>query len=178
MSIVKFVESIQPKSTDKLIVMLDSKIYPSEYGISVRPIQVTDGTRVIDMKQLIDTFGKVPYITVRESKYRTVYRDPMLMTIDLKPKVYEEHTYYDYRIDKLCLRSELKKYESIYSTAHAAIKEFKETNEQTGDCICQHHKPTALTNSMTHHKYFSQPNWSLQNVYFHSLRWVTHIYIF
>lgn len=82
------------------------------------------------MKQLINLFGKVPYITVKENRYRSVYRDPMIMTIDLAPKQFENNTYYDYYIDKLCLRSELKKYESIYTKAHEAISEFKK-NEQS-----------------------------------------------
>lgn len=94
---------------EKLIIYLDSKIYPNEFGISVRPLQVRSGNTVIDMKQLIDTFDKIPYITVKETRYRSVYRDPMIMTILLTPKQYKDNTYYDYFIDKLCLRSELKK---------------------------------------------------------------------
>ncbi|KAK8833918.1 hypothetical protein M9Y10_015871 [Tritrichomonas musculus] len=120
-------ETIQPKCNSKLIVYLDSKIYPNEFGISVRPLQCKYGSTVIDMKQLIDIFGKVPYITVKENRYRSVYRDPMIMTIDLTPKTYLDNTYYEYYIDKLCLRSELKRYLSIEKKAHEAIKEFKQS---------------------------------------------------
>ena len=129
MSVKSFVETIKPKCNTKLIVTLDSKIYPNEFGISVRPLQVKDGSSIIDMKQLIDIFGKVPYITVKETRYRSVYRDPMIMTIDLTLKTYNDNTYYDYYIDKLCLRSELKHYVTIEKKAHDVIKEFKQAHE-------------------------------------------------
>ena len=130
MSVKSFVEKLNlNNSTNKLIVYLDSKIYPNEFGISVRPLQVRDGNTIIDMKQLIDIFGKVPYITVKENRYRSVYRDPMIMTIDLTPKEYRDNTYYDYYIDKLCLRNELKKYISIEKKAHDVIHEFKKSQD-------------------------------------------------
>ncbi|KAK8880940.1 hypothetical protein M9Y10_003646 [Tritrichomonas musculus] len=130
MSVKSFVEKLNlNNSTNKLIVYLDSKIYPNEFGISVRPLQVRDGNTIIDMKQLIDIFGKVPYITVKENRYRSVYRDPMIMTIDLTPKEYKDNTYYDYYIDKLCLRNELKKYISIEKKAHDVIHEFKKSQD-------------------------------------------------
>ena len=44
------------------------------------------------------------------------------MTIDLIPKEYEGYTYYDYFIDKLCLRSELKRYIMIEKKAHEVMK--------------------------------------------------------
>ena len=73
MSVKSFVEKLNlNNSTNKLIVYLDSKIYPNEFGISVRPLQVRDGNTIIDMKQLIDIFGIVPYITVKEYRYRCV----------------------------------------------------------------------------------------------------------
>lgn len=115
------------KGATKLIIYLDSKIYPNEFGISVRPLQVRSGNTTIDMKQLIDTFDKIPYITVKETRYRSVYRDPMIMTIDLTPKQFQDNTYYDYFIDKLCLRSELKRYLSIEQKSHDVIKEFKQS---------------------------------------------------
>lgn len=135
MSVTSFVNSIKPKNDAKLIIYLDNKIYSKEFGVSVRPLQVIDGSRVIDMNELLNIFGKVPYITVRENKYRTLYRDPMILTIDLTPRQFTEdnetHTYYKYYIDKLCLRNELKRYESIYAKAHEAIKKFKtDTDEQ------------------------------------------------
>ena len=126
MSVKSFVEKLNlNNSNNKLIVYLDSKIYPNEFGISVRPLQVKYGSTIIDMKQMIDIFGKVPYITVKENQYRSVYRDPMLMTIDLTLKEYKDNTYYEYYIDKLCLRNELKKYISIEKKAHDVIHEFK-----------------------------------------------------
>ena len=127
MSVKSFVETLQPKNCSKLIVYLDSKIYPNEFGISVRPLLVKAGSTVIDMKQMIDLFGKIPYITVKETRYRSIYRDPMIMTIDLTPKQYQDNTYYEYYIDKLCLRNELKRYLSIEKKAHEAIKEFKQS---------------------------------------------------
>ena len=136
MSVTSFVSMIQPTNDDKLIVYLDSKIYPIEFGISVRPLLVIDGNRTIDMNGLIDIFDKVPYITVRENRYRTIYRNPMILTIDLTPRQFvsdnnESHTYYKYYIDKLCLRHELKRYESIYAKANDAIKEYRsKLNEQ------------------------------------------------
>lgn len=126
-TVKSFVETIHPVNTDKLYVYLDSKIYPNEFGISVRPLLVKYGSTVIDMSKMIDMFGKVPYITVKENRYRSVYRDPMLMTIDLKPKQYKDNTYYQYYIDKLCLQSELKRYEVIYTKAHKVITEYKQT---------------------------------------------------
>ena len=113
MRVIEFVEALKPEGVDKVIVMLDETIYPTEFGITVRPLQVRYGSKVIDMKQLTDIFGKVPYISIKENRYRSIYRAPMIMTIKLAPKEYEGHTYYDYHIDKLCLRNELKAYESI-----------------------------------------------------------------
>ena len=134
MSIKSFIEKLNlNNSNNKLIVYLDSKIYPNEFGISVRPLQVRDGNTIIDMKQLIDIFGKVPYITVKENRYRSVYRDPMIMTIDLTPKQYKDNTYYEYYIDKLCLRNELKKYLSIEKKAHDVIHEFKMSQSEEQD---------------------------------------------
>ena len=135
MSIKSFVEKLDIKNNNnnKLIVYLDSKIYPNEFGISVRPLQVKCGTSIIDMKELIDIFGKVPYITVKENRYRSVYRDPMIMTIDLTPKEYKDNTYYEYYIDKLCLRNELKKYISIEKKAHEVIHEFKKSQSDVQD---------------------------------------------
>lgn len=126
-TVKSFVETIHPINTDKLYVYLDSKIYPNEFGISVRPLLVKYGSTVIDMSKMIDMFGKVPYITVKENRFRSVYRDPMLMTIDLKTKQYKDNTYYQYFIDKLCLQSELKRYEVIYNKAHKVISEYKQT---------------------------------------------------
>ena len=51
------------------------------------------------------------------------------MTIDLTLKTYNDNTYYDYYIDKLCLRSELKRYVTIEKKAHDIIKEFKKAHE-------------------------------------------------
>mgnify|MGYP001071781845 CR=1 FL=1 len=128
MSVKQFVERLNLSNNDnKLLVYLDSKIYPNDFGISVRPLHVKIGTQQIDMKQLLDIFGKVPYITVKETRYRSIYRDPMIMTIDLTPKQYQDNTYYEYYIDKLCLRNELKRYLSIEKKAHEAIKEFKQS---------------------------------------------------
>lgn len=134
----QIIDKLDIKNTNKLMVYLDSKIYPNEFGISVRPLQVRSGNTIIDMKQLIDLFDKIPYITVKETRYRSVYRDPMLMTIDLIPKQYkpkgsteqcptQDTTYYDYYIDKLCLRSEIKKYLLIEKQSHEVIKEFKQS---------------------------------------------------
>ena len=134
MSVKQFVDKLNlNNSNNKLIIILDSKIYPNEFGISVRPLQVKYGSTIIDMKQLIDIFGKIPYITVKETRYRSVYRDPMIMTIDLTPKYFEDKMYYDYYIDKLCLRSELKKFISIEKKAHEVIHEFKKSNADTQD---------------------------------------------
>ena len=135
MSIKSFIEklNLSNDNNDKLIVYLDSKIYPGEFGISVRPLQVKYGSTVIDMKQLIDIFGKVPYLNVKESRYRSLYREPMIMTIDLTPKQFNENTYYDYYIDKLCLRNELKKYMKIEKKAHEEILEFKKNQSEEQD---------------------------------------------
>ena len=126
MSVKSFIETIQPVNANKVYVYLDSMIYPNEYGIGVRPIQVKYGSTIIDMKQLIDMFGKIPYITVKENRYRSIYREPMLMTINLTPRTFEDKTYYEYYIDKLCLRNELKYYEKIYVKAHDIIKDHKQ----------------------------------------------------
>ena len=137
-----FVESIKAKTqttSNRLIITLDSKIYPNQFGISVRPLRAQIGSDIFKMKELIEIFGKIPYITVKESRYRTVYREPMIMTVNLTPKTFtpnplttgesnDQRTYYEYYIDKLCLRSELKQYESIYSKAHEVIKEYKKMN--------------------------------------------------
>lgn len=64
----------------------------------------------------------------------------MIMTIDLTPKTYLDKTYYDYYIDKLCLRSELKRYLSIEKKAHEAILEFKKSQSNIDtyrDSLCE-----------------------------------------
>ena len=82
----QILESIKPTCpTSKLSVYLDSKIYPNDFGISVRPLQIIYSNNMFNMKQLIDIFGYIPYISVKETQYRSVYRDPMIMTIDLTP---------------------------------------------------------------------------------------------
>mgnify|MGYP006962204299 CR=1 FL=1 len=133
MSVTSFVSMIKPKNNVKLLVYLDSKVYPKEFGIGVWPLQVIDGPRIIDMTELISIFGKIPYITIRENQYRTIYRDPMILTIDLTPRQFttdndsdsESHTYYKYYIDKLCLRNELKRYELLHAKANEATKEYR-----------------------------------------------------
>ena len=95
------------------------------------------------MKQLIDIFGYIPYISVKETQYRSVYRDPMIMTIDLTPKQFGDVTYYDYYIDKLCLRAELKKYISIEKKAHDVIHQY--LNEHTATIrIANLENPTSI----------------------------------
>ena len=131
MRVTEFIDAIKPEGVDKVFVTLDDKIYPNEFGIAVRPLQVRCGSRIIDMKQMIETFGCVPYLMIKESRYRSVYRAPMIMTIVLTPKEYQNHVYYDYYIDKLCLRNELSKYESISNKAHEAIKVYREGNVES-----------------------------------------------
>lgn len=130
MRIVEFVDTLKLQA-DKLIVTLDEIIYPNEHGISVRPLQVTAGSRTINMTELISIFGRIPYLSVRETRYRSIYRAPMVMTIKLTPKQYEGTTYYDYYINKLCLRNELKRYETIATNAHEAIKAYKQTTDDS-----------------------------------------------
>ena len=65
---------------------------------------------------------------------RSVYRDPMVMTIDFIPKQYEDKIYYQYYIDKLCLQSEIKKYEIMYNKTHEAIKQFKQNSKSIDVC--------------------------------------------
>ena len=135
----QILESIKPTCPiNKLILYLDRKIYPNDFCVSVRPLKVIYSSKsnrtlcsanILNMKQLIDIFGYIPYISVKETQYRSVYRDPMIMTIDLTPKQFEQRTYYDYYIDKLCLRAELKKYISIEKKAHDVIHQY--LNEHT-----------------------------------------------
>ena len=51
----------------------------------------------------------------------------MLMAIVLTEKQYNDSTYYNYYIGKLCLWSELKVYETICTKAHESIMEFKKS---------------------------------------------------
>ena len=116
----------------KITITLDTKLFSSNYGVSVRPLRVLINNTPLDMKQLINIFdNKVPYITIKENRYRTLKRTPQLLIVYTTPKEYKEHKYYQYDIIELLLNNEIKRYEVIKEKAYQQLKEYYESLENT-----------------------------------------------
>ena len=126
--------NFEPK---EIIVTIDTKFYPNDYGINVRPLLVVvkseDKTKSFNILALNELFKvKKVYLLVKETKHRRLNRCPQSIVIDPVMKEYEGNKYHDYRINRLCLMNEVERYEKIRKNAYALLKESKD-NKDTSD---------------------------------------------
>ena len=140
-TITQFVNKIladvnfEPK---EITVTIDTKFYPCEFGINVRPLLVVvkseEKTKSYNILALNELFkAKKVYLLVKETKHRRLNRCPQSIIIDPVMKEYEGNKYYNYRISSLCLMNEVERYEKIRKNAYALIKDFKDTSEPNGE---------------------------------------------
>ena len=119
--------NFEPK---EIIVTIDTKFYPNDYGINVRPLLVVvksgDKYKSYNVLALNELFGsKKVYLLVKETKHRRLNRCPQSIVIDPVMKEYEGNKYHDYKINRLCLMNEVERYEKIRKNAYALLKEAK-----------------------------------------------------
>ena len=136
-TITQFVNAViadvkfEPK---EITVTIDTKFYPCEFGINVRPLLVVvkseDKTKAYNILALNELFNtKKVYLLVKETKHRRLNRCPQTIIIDPTVKEYEGNKYYNYRINSLCLMNEVERYEKIRKNAYILLKDFKDTSE-------------------------------------------------
>ena len=123
--------NFEPK---EIIVTIDTKFYPNDYGINVRPLLVVvksgDKYKSYNVLALNELFGsKKVYLLVKETKHRRLNRCPQSIVIDPVMKEYEGNKYHDYKINRLCLMNEVERYEKIRKNAYALIRDFKDTSD-------------------------------------------------
>ena len=122
-----FSSGLSSPTTTRIEITLDVKLYPNAFGINVRPIQVFVWNRlhkdVLNITDMIKLFDKIPYICIKESKYRRLSREPNMIIVNPIKKKYENHEYYDYKIVKLFLQDELEQYERIKNKTYEVIKQ-------------------------------------------------------
>ena len=122
----------------EITVTIDTKFYPCEFGINVRPLLVVvkseDKTKSYNILALNELFKvKKVYLLVKETKHRRLNRCPQSIIIDPSIKEYEGNKYYNYRISSLCLMNEVERYEKIRKNAYALIKDFKDTSDSNDE---------------------------------------------
>ena len=118
----------------EITVTIDTKFYPCEFGINVRPLLVVvksvDKNKSYNILALNELFNsKTVYLVVKETKYRRLNRCPQCIIIDPVMKEYEGNKYYNYKIYSLCLMNEVEKYEKIRKNAYSLIRDFKDTSD-------------------------------------------------
>ena len=123
--------NFEPK---EITVTIDTKFYPCEFGINVRPLLVVvkseDKNKSYNILALNELFNaKKVYLLVKETKYRRLNRCPQSIIIDPTMKEYEGNKYYNYKIYRLCLMNEVEKYEKIRKNAYSLIRDFKDTSD-------------------------------------------------
>ena len=120
----------------EIIVTIDTKFYPNDYGINVRPLLVVvkseEKTKSYNILALNELFNsKKVYLLVKETKHRRLNRCPQSIVIDPVMKEYEGNKYHDYRINRLCLMNEVERYEKIRKNAYALLKDTQKSSEST-----------------------------------------------
>ena len=133
-SINQFVKTVLEKidfEPVEILVTIDTKFYPNDYGINVRPLFVKGDQKIKTFKynDLKDMLEHVSLL-VKETKYRRLSRDPQMIIINAEKKEFEEHEYYDYKIRRLFLRNELEQYDRIRNEAYEFIRENKAPEEE------------------------------------------------
>ena len=150
-TITQFVNKIlddvnfEPKEIE---VVIDTRFYPSQFGINVRPLEVFVKTEtnsqgstkqnivksynILELNELFKV--KKVYLLVKETKYRRLLRCPQSILIDPTIKEYEGNKYYNYRIFYLCTMDLVQSYEEIRKNAYALLKKayghFGDTSEE------------------------------------------------
>ena len=122
----------------EITVTIDTKFYPCEFGINVRPLLVVvkseEKTKSYNILALNELFkAKKVYLLVKETKHRRLNRCPQSIIIDPVMKEYEGNKYYNYRIYRLCLMNEVERYEKIRKNAYVLIKDFKDTSDSNDE---------------------------------------------
>ena len=137
-SITQFVKTILEKIDFKpveILVTIDTKFYPNDFGINVKPLLVKvkgdQKIKILKYNDLKDMFEHVSLL-VKETKYRRLSRDPQTIIINPEKKLFEEYEYHDYKIRRLFLMNEMKEYNKIRNEAYEMIKRDK-TNEKEND---------------------------------------------
>lgn len=135
-SINQFVKTVLEKidfEPVEILVTIDTKFYPNDYGINVRPLFVkVKGDKKIKTFKYNDLKDMLEHVSllVKETKYRRLSRDPQMIIINAEKKEFEEHEYYDYKIRRLFLRNELEQYDRIRNEAYEFIRENKAPEEE------------------------------------------------
>lgn len=135
-SINQFVKTVLEKidfEPVEILVTIDTKFYPNDYGINVRPLFVkVKGDQKIKTFKYNDLKDMLEHVSllVKETKYRRLSRDPQMIIINAEKKEFEEHEYYDYKIRRLFLRNELEQYDRIRNEAYEFIRENKAPEEE------------------------------------------------
>ena len=134
-NIIKNDVHFEPK---EIIVTIDTKFYPNDYGINVRPLLVVvksgDKYKSYNVLALNELFkAKKVYLLVKETKHRRLNRCPQSIVIDPEMKEYEGNKYHEYRINRLCLMNEVERYEKIRKNAYVLIKDFKDTSDSNDE---------------------------------------------
>ncbi len=122
----------------EIIVTIDTKFYPCDYGINVKPLLVVvksnEKSKAYNILALNDLFSvKKVYLLIKETKHRRLNRCPQSIVIDPMIKEYEGNQYYNYWINRLCLMNEVERYEKIRKNAYALIKSEKETSDSSNE---------------------------------------------
>ena len=135
-SITQFVKTILEKIDFKpveILVTIDTKFYPNDFGINVKPLLVKvkgdQKIKILKYNDLKDMFEHVSLL-VKETKYRRLSRDPQTIIINPEKKRFEEYEYHDYKIRRLFLMNEMEEYNKIRNDAYERIKRDKANEEE------------------------------------------------
>ena len=135
-SITQFVKTILEKIDFKpveILVTIDTKFYPNDFGINVKPLLVKvkgdQKIKILKYNDLKDMFEHVSLL-VKETKYRRLSRDPQTIIINAEKKRFEEYEYHDYKIRRLFLMNEIEEYNKIRNDAYEMIKRDKVPEEE------------------------------------------------
>ena len=136
-SITQFVKTILEKIDFKpveILVTIDTKFYPNDFGINVKPLLVKvkgdQKIKILKYNGLKNMFEHVSLL-VKETKYRRLSRDPQTIIINPEKKRFEEYEYYDYKIRRLFLMNEIEEYNKIRNDAYERIKRDKVPDGQS-----------------------------------------------
>ena len=136
-SITQFVKTILETIDFKpveILVTIDTKFYPNDFGINVKPLLVKvkgdQKIKILKYNDLKDMFEHVSLL-VKETKYRRLSRDPQTIIINAEKKRFEEYEYHDYKIRRLFLMNEIEEYNKIRNDAYERIKRDKVPDGQS-----------------------------------------------
>ena len=135
-SITQFVKIILEKIDFKpveILVTIDTKFYPNDFGINVKPLLVKvkgdQKIKILKYNDLKDMFEHVSLL-VKETKYRRLSRDPQTIIINPEKKLFEEYEYHDYKIRRLFLMNEMEEYNKIRNEAYEMITKNNNDEEE------------------------------------------------